>query len=164
MQTVAKLTEKVALLEAKISELTNVSLATSAPVSNDVLKRVKDIEEKLEERTNRQLRKTLVFRGVAERDNEKSWADTRKVLANKIAGLVNSTSDEASSLIDRCHRGGKKNATKPRPIYVDMKYWEDCESIVWSARKKKTVLVDYKYGPLTNKRRNLSLLRWRWKQ
>ena len=35
--------------------------------------------------------------------------------------------------------------------------WKDCEEIIWEARQKKSVLVDYKYGPLTTRRRNLAL-------
>ena len=141
-------------MEAKISELTNSLPPTPA---DDIKRRIKDLEEKVEERTNRQLRKTLVFRGITENDSEKSWAETKKVLSSKIAALLNTSPDNAGSLVDRCHRSGRKGLGRPRPIFAAMKFWEDCESIVWSARKKKTVLVDYKYGPLTTKRRNVAL-------
>ena len=35
--------------------------------------------------------------------------------------------------------------------------WKACEDILWSARKKKNVFIDYKFGPLTTRRRNLAL-------
>ena len=64
-------------------------------------------------------------------------------------------------MIDRCHRGGNlkyhRENNKQRPIYAAMHRCKDCETIIWEARKKKTVLVDYKYGPITIIRRNMAL-------
>ena len=61
------------------------------------------LEEEIEERTNRQLRKTLVFRGIPEQtirrdsssDNagrKENWDDTEELLAQKIAEVCEDTS------------------------------------------------------------------------
>ena len=117
------------------------------------------MREQLEERTNRQLRKTLVFRGIPEADGEKNWQHTENLVASKIAETLGVTSDETINMIDRCHRGGnpKYYQNKNRPIYAAMHSWKQCEDIIWTARKKKNILVDYKYGPMTSKRRFLAL-------
>ena len=52
------------------------------------MKRVVALEEKLEERTNRQLRKTLVFRGIEEKpdgESPESWEESRVKLAEAIS-------------------------------------------------------------------------------
>ena len=38
-----------------------------------------------------------------------------------------------------------------------MHEWKICEDIIREARRKRTILVDYKYGPMTTRRRNLAL-------
>ena len=115
----------------------------------------------MEDRTNRQLRQTLVFRNIREEASEKSWSDTTDVVATKIADVLNLEFDEARYLINRCHRGGNSNfykrEKKIRPIYVAMTRWDTCEELVKAARGQQNFYVDYKYGPLTTKRRNMAL-------
>ena len=126
-----------------------------------VVKRMESIEEKLEERTNRQLRKTLVFCGVKMNTSERSWKDCEEVLAKEIAFTLNIDTKDAINMIDRCHRGGNpeyfKKENKATTIYASMHEWNVCEDIIFQARCKRTIFVDYKYGPLTTKRRNLAL-------
>ena len=63
-------------------------------------------------------------------------------------------------MIDRCHRGGDrdfyKKKNKSRPVFAAMHKWEDCEAHVASARSG-AILVNYKYGPKTTRRRNMAL-------
>ena len=122
--------------------------------------RISQLEERLEERTNRQLRKTMVVRGIKEKGTEKKWSDTKKVLSEKIATSLDVSPEAAADMIDRCHRGGSRsyyrNADKDRPIYVAMLRWEDCKSIAQAARDGK-INCNYKYGPRTTKRRNMAL-------
>ena len=52
------------------------------------MKRVVALEEKLEERTNRQLRKTLVFPEIVEKpegESSESWKESRVKLAEAIS-------------------------------------------------------------------------------
>ena len=66
----------------------------------------------------------------------------------------------ARGLIDRCHRGGNpqyyKSINKPRPIFVAMHSWKVCKDLLWKARKKKNCCIDYKFGPITTRCRNLA--------
>ena len=178
-ETVQTLTESVNTLLDRVKSL-EASLETALSALNKkdnsdnsddtfshsaVLKRMHSIEELLEERTNRQLRKTLVFRGVKQDTSERSWKDCEEVLAKVIASTLDIDSKIAINMIDRCHRGGNpeyfKKENKPRPIYAAMHEWKVCEDVIFQARRKRTIFVDYKYGPLTTKRRNLALKRRR---
>ena len=122
-----------------------------------------EIEERVEERTNRQMRKTLVFRGIPERAGEKTWQDTDELLAKTLADVCDDINhDEASDLIDRCHRQGDpkyyRDAARTRPVVAAMMNWKDCEHIITAFRSSNTgIRVDYKYGPRTTRRRNLAL-------
>ena len=91
---------KAEKLEAKV---------TALEAENELLKanntKIIALEERVEERTNRQLRKTLVFRGVPEekpiaspsagpnqKKAEETWAETTA----KLATLINQTCEEVS--------------------------------------------------------------------
>ena len=64
-------------------------------------------------------------------------------------------------MIDQCHRGGDpkfyKDNNKHWVIDAAMHRWKDCKNFIREARKKKSVLVDYKYGPITTVRWNIAL-------
>lgn len=163
-ESVATLTETVKALEAKIANLSTgesqtVDLTNITVDLANTTKRVKAVEELVEERTNRQLRKTLVFRGVPQAEDEKSYEDCEIVLAKTIASTLGVNQKTAQGMIDRCHRGGnpKHYVGKTRPIFAAMHQWKRCEEVIRKAREKKTVFVDYKYGPLTTRRRHLAL-------
>ena len=125
-------------------------------------KRMTDIEEKVEERTNRQLRQTLVVRRLKETEGEKQWEDTTNLVAKEFADLLEIDFDAAKQSINRCHRGGSKKyydkKGRVRPIYIAMMRWDSCEALIKAAKEKKpTFFIDYKYGPLTTIRRNQAL-------
>lgn len=180
METLNKLIDKVSLLEKKIDEQnakiaaqshqiaayqsTSEAAAASAGGQFDQAKleeRLNEIEERIEERTNRQLRQTLVFRGVPELASEKKWSDTDKVLASAIG---NALQCDAHEMINRCHRTGDPKyfteAGRARPIAAAMYSWKDCENIIDAFRKdqRSKIFVDYKYGPRTTRRRNLAMM------
>ena len=177
-ETVQSLTESVntlldrvksleSALESALSALSEKqSMRTEDVLSHsEVVKRMVAVEEKLEERTNRQLRKTLVFRGIKQEAAERSWKDCEEVLAKEIASTLEIDCKDARNMIDRCHRGGNpeyfKKQNKARPIYAALHEWKVCEDIIYQARRKRTIFVDYKYGPMTTRRRNLALKRRR---
>ena len=38
-----------------------------------------------------------------------------------------------------------KDIEKTRPIYAAMLHWKTCKQLIWNARKKRNILIDYKY-------------------
>ena len=69
-----------------------------------------ELSEQLEEARNRQMRKTLIFKGIPrvdELENE-SWDDTAELVAEKISSASegNLSFDDALDSIERAHRGG----------------------------------------------------------
>ena len=115
---------KAEKLEAKVIALEAENELLKANNTNIIA-----LEERVEERTNRQLRKTLVFRGVPEekpiaspsagpnqKKAEETWAETTA----KLATLINQTCeevslDEATYMIERAHRSA------PNPRYKGKK-------------------------------------------
>ena len=71
----------------------------------------------------------------------------------------------AAHSIDRCHRGGNKDwyrrNNKIRPVFVAMKDWETCEELVRASRTFRDCSFEYKYDPITTKRRNMAMLKRR---
>ena len=146
-------------------KLDHFELAQNQPSSTDFSQKLKDVEERLEERTNRQLRQTLVFRGVRETNNE-SWEDTFDIITKIISKNLGISTRSAESMFNRVHRGKPTrngDINSPRPIYAAMFKWHDCENIIDEFRglnisKKSSIRVNYMFGPLTSARRNLALL------
>ena len=122
------------------------------------------LEEKTEERTNRQLRQTIVVKGLPEKKKE-SWADTRNALAKHVAKAYNMDFPKAYQMFERVHQGGgdgfgEKKKGK-RDIFALCTHWDDSEKLVLGSNKahkampkKDRISFDYKYGPLTNARRD----------
>ena len=150
-------------IEELRSEVRNKPSETAGEASIDVLaKKVKEIDEKVEERTNRQLRQTLVVRRLKESDDEKQWEDTTNLVAKEFADLLEVDFDTAKQSINRCHRGGSKKfydrKGRVRPIFIAMMRWDACEALIKAAKEKKPAFsIDYKYGPMTTLRRNQAL-------
>ena len=123
--------------------------------------------ERLEERTNRTLRKTLIFKGVDDDRNE-SWKDTEVKLTNILVSNMNISPTRARNMIERAHRGRRSevNPNAPRPIYAAIFNWKDAEYIKESFRelnfrdrtKSFPYSVDQMYGPLTTRRRHHALM------
>ena len=125
------------------------------------------LEAKVEDRTNRQLRQTIVIKGLPEKPNEK-WADTRNILAKYIAKAYKMEFKTAYGLFERVHRGGgngfEERKRGKRDIYALCSHWDDSELLVWKSYevnrtkpKKDKVFIEYKYGPLTTLRRGEAL-------
>lgn len=133
------------------------------------------LEEVIEDNKNRQLRKTLVFKGIPEQQiNEASsngdgsqktrsenWDDTATILANTMAETLNTSVDEARNMVERCHRAAanpKYKGNAPRPIFAAFMDWRDSELTKDSFRKNNAdVFVEQKVGPRTTARRNMAL-------
>ena len=68
-------------------------------------------------------------------------------------------------MLERVHRAAPNphyKGTAPRPIFTAIYYWPDAEQLVEAFRKANinqtttTYSCDFKYGPLTSKRRSLA--------
>ena len=135
--------------------------AADDDTDQDLQVRVKALAKQMEDRTNRQLRQTMVLRNLKEDADEKTWDDTRDLVANKITELIGVEFEEAKRLINRCHRGGDpkyyKAEKRIRPIYIAFMRWDTCEKLLHEARKQNVFSLDYKYAPRTTVRRNNAL-------
>ena len=149
---------------ALVSEIQNLKLAnddlkdqiTKIAIPDD--ERINSIQERIEERTNRSLRQTMVFRGIPGKPKE-SWASTTRNLATSIGEALDISDSKARGMINRAHRGGKKKNV----IFANFFRWEDTEEIIKAFREwnieepERKIFVDYKYGPLTTIRRSDAL-------
>ena len=108
---ISALQTEVAAVKSANDELMSVNkkleekLSDSEKFHSTVIESFIQLEEKLEDRTNRQLRQTIVVKGLPEKPSEK-WADTRNILAKYIAKAYDMEFRKAYSLFERVHRGG----------------------------------------------------------
>ncbi len=136
--------------------------------------------EMIEECKNRQLRKTIVFRGIPEKKipseastnnntdgapttRPENWDETAVALAESMSQtLPNTTFEQASKMVERCHRSKPNPRYKgsgPRPIFAAFMDWRDSELVKDSYRKNtnNNVFAEQKVGPRTTARRNMAL-------
>ena len=102
--------------------------------------RIAELEEKIEERTNRQLRKTLVFKGIPYEGGKKqeTWEETEVVLRKHIAETCGMNYDE-TNIIERCHRSAPNPHYKgdnPEFIFAAVYDWKDTTWLTEKYRKK----------------------------
>ena len=81
------------------------------------------LDIKVEDLKNRNLRKTLVFRSIKKQQSEKTWGDTKIVLANEISkNMQGFSKEEITKYIERAHRFTTANrnssATSAPPFLV----------------------------------------------
>ena len=119
--------DEILRLKGTIESLVVVNKLQSETVSK--------LTEKLEDRTNRQLRNTLIFKGIPETAGEKKgkqqWDETRKVLSETLAKHVPGLdAQSASNMFERVHRGkaGALNVNK-RKIYARVFDWNVSEGL-----------------------------------
>ena len=167
--------EKIAANALKLAEKLEAELAKEKS-ANAVLKKtvemVPKLEEKLEERTNRQLRKTLVFKGIPSKyansstpNKKETWQETEEIVRQHISEVTGMEYDDTDGFIERCHRSApnpKYLGSSPQPIFAAIYDWKDCERLTEAFRKnniqkRSKVQCDYKYGPKTTRRRNMAL-------
>ena len=73
-------------------------------VSNQAIT-IHQLDIQVEDLKNRSLRKTLVFRNIKKQQSEKTWDNTKMVLANEISKHVQDFSkEETIKIIERVHR------------------------------------------------------------
>lgn len=135
--------------------------------------KIYNIEEQIESRTNRQLRKTLVFKGIpetqpGENNKKETWEETEDIVAKQIAEICDDTTlQNARDMLERCHRA-KENTNYqghgPRPIFCALFSWKESEYVKQQFRKNNLdnpnskVYCEQKYGPRTTVRRNQAMM------
>ena len=133
-------------------------------LSQDNTSHIRQLEEHVEDRTNRQLRKTLVFHNIPEEPQE-SWAQTEKRVAEVIADVCNIQVAEAAENLERVHRSApnpRYKGNSPRKIFAalyDWKFSEKCKEAFKEKNiaKTSTIYCEQLYGPLTRERRRLAM-------
>ena len=124
----------------------------------------KRLEEHVEDRTNRQLRKTLVFHNIPEIESE-TWEQTEKLVAEAIANVCDIKIEEARDNLERVHRSApnpRYKGSAPRKIFAagyDWKFSEKCKAEFKTQNILQTnkIICEQMYGPLTRARRDLAM-------
>ena len=174
-QKLISLTQRLETMEEKLAKIDDISskvddISTKVEPLEVIPNRVNQLAELVEDRTNRQLRETLVFKNVPEEEGEQSYDDTKELLARLINEHCNEFSyDYALSQIKRAHRERKRtfednqySRAGKRLIFAAFHSWDMCQKLIETFRQKCIasptfkIAVDQKYGPLTSKRRHLA--------
>ena len=153
---VSKLEKEVAVLKEEIVKLKK----NDAEQTGDS----KRLEENVEDRTNRQLRKTLVFHNIPEIESE-TWEQTEKLVAEAIANVCDIKIEEARENLERVHRSApnpRYKGSAPRKIFAalyDWKFSEKCkaEFKTQNISQSTKIICEQMYGPLTRARRDLAM-------
>ena len=131
-------------------------------------KEIDDLKELTEERTNRQLRETLVFKNVPETLPDETFADTKDILAKLIGDICDIPVDDVAKEIKRAHRESKRRNQEDhyrkgkRLIFAAMHSWDLCQTIIEKFKMMCLQDANYisailQYGPITSKRRRMAL-------
>ena len=154
------ITDRVKKVEDKVGPLENLPNI------------IQTLKEEAEDRTNRQLRETLIFKNIPEELEKESWEDTKRLLATIISRFCDSIEyDDAYKSINRCHREKAirpRNDDRPtregkRHIFAAFHSWNICQTFIEAIRKKcasdrdSKIYVEQMYGPMTTKRRSLAM-------
>ena len=151
----------VAFINENLESLQEAS--SSATQINSLIKKGELLSNRLEDQTNRTCRKTLIIRGVKENPlTEKSWDDTKKVVAEIIQHKCRVEIDPDEH-IERAHRGKKISVSAQnkfhRDIHVCFYDWNDTRRILDGFKQhgfvtKDNIFIEQRYGPDTTWRRN----------
>ena len=126
--------------EKKIQLVEN-SIAMHSENLHDINDHADQVESQLEYLENQSRRSNVRITGVIEnKDSEKSWDDTEKVVKEIIKEKLNITEDIE---IERCHRVNRRNNSyrkpnqvdQPRPIVAKFSKWKDKERVLRMARQ-----------------------------
>ena len=119
--------------------------------------------EMVEDQTNRNLRKNIIIRGIPEGKEEKSWEETREVVANALGKACNIHPNTIGDMFERVHRGSKREDdgnNQPRTIFGLLYDWNNIDYLMKELRKHgkgSKIYIDQQFGPITTYRRKLAL-------
>ena len=153
------------LAETNAGEIARLSSTILSLVEQNKLqaKDLCDLTELVEDRTNRQMRNTLVFKNVPKTVKEKSWNDTQNVLSSTVAKALKVKPETIAKVFERVHRGRDRKDGGPPHIFAKVFNWNDSERLKSDIRdlnikKKTSIHCEQKYGPRTTNRRNQALV------
>ena len=135
--------KKIKLLETENQKLKE-ALNSTSNTANTNANAINALEERIEDRTNRQLRKTMVFRGVPEENDNETWDDTKSLLAAEIAKVLNYEESEAVEMLERVHRAAPNphyKGSAPRPIFSAFNYWRTQWKLLTSSENKTLIVT-----------------------
>ena len=158
----ADLLHKISILENQIQNLQKVEI----PEHVRQLREEDDkLRESIENRTNRQLRRTLIFKNIPETKDDESYQEVKALLADMISSATEISREEVFAGIERAHREAKREGSfrqGKRRIFAAFLNWDLPQKILDLFRKKSIAdgsfqfYADQMYGPLTAKRRNMA--------
>ena len=146
----------------------NQSITTIVGINKDQAKQISDLNERVEKRTNRQMRNTLIFKGIPkipseEKKGQEAWQYTRQALVSAISSHIDDLDEtRATRCIERVHRG-KPNEHGKQAIYAKIFDWNICEKLKHDFRSiniadnSVKIYCEQMFGPLTSARRNHAL-------
>ena len=84
-------TKELAVIAARDASMALANTETNKKQITDnreeLTKKIKQLEDILDDQVNRNMRSTLVFKGISLHESERSWDDTSKVLSDKISNM-----------------------------------------------------------------------------
>ena len=160
---IADLSQSLRVVEANNERLKN-EIKELRDTVNVQSVRNKVTEHRLADVTDRSTRKTIVIRGVPEKDGyEKDWDVTRDIVADAVAKVTQLQKETIFKGMERVHRSGNPANPKKkgkRDVYACFYDWNIVQKILKSFRQngqRSGVYIDQLYGPNTMYRRNLAL-------
>ena len=102
-------------------------------------KKIDTLEREIDDLRNRNIRKTLVFRGLPEKaEGADTWENVRKFI---LKFLVLYDPEFAHLSIDRAHRSARKidpsksKSLRPRPAFAEFVSWQDASGVLTMTAK-----------------------------
>ena len=167
---VQKTQDNILALENEVTINKNNMNIQTTEMGNDVRLLnvlVKELENQVEDQTNRNMRNTLIIKGIREDPTEKNWDDATNALVSHLTSIFDWDPDSLNADIERCHRGRKEavemrndnKRNQPRPIFVKFHSWKTAEQIrrriIGAHKQKKTrIIVSQMFSKKTTKRMN----------
>ena len=124
---------------------------------------IKALEDQIEDLTNRNMRNSIIIRGIAEDDKNETWETTKTKVAEFFQSLHNEDTNTTKLRIERAHRGGNSKNNQPRTIFARLYCSEDVKMYHELTRKENVsnrnypYKVDFHYSEKVNVRRNEAL-------
>ena len=125
---------------------------------DDKQHQIKTLQNDLNDQIDRNMRSTILVRGLLQKQNEKSWNDTALAFANHLAEKLQWDENSRNMLlndIERIHRGKKKEDNDDVPlVYIKFHSWKTAQSILkeiihGNKNKKLTISVQQMYSKAT---------------
>ena len=168
----ARITTHVStVIEEKLAKL-DIITERCNNMEENILKNEGDIAELFEqniqlkaalaEQVDRGLRNNVTVCEIPRAATERSWNDTRKVLADNLAGISSPEKDSAYwvTALERAHRApGKPREGKTQVIFALFKFYDDVEYVLDLFKKPgvKTFQVYEQFSDDTTERRKKAL-------